>query len=402
MYIMRNFFNSLHKTLFICLSKCTSLFMSNEKSNIILFGARNGDFYMDNSRTLYEWYNEHGIEGQFYWMTKSHDVYRKLKEKNLPVVRIDSVRGIYLLNKAKYAFYTNRLTDIAIHYFAVPSTLKLIYLSHGQSVKNTRLSVHEGVDRGYRNDTLKASSQMEFAISTSPFMAKVQAESNGLSPDKYKITGFPRNDWMFNPPQTAVDGWARFLGNKKYSKVILYAPTWRRYAPKTKLFPFSDFDASKLARFVEKHNILLLLRPHLQDLKRNQHCKDTTDNLTSLTSNIRLATIKEFVEASFLLPYVDALISDYSSIYHDYLLLDRPIYLVPYDHHTFDQVNGFKYPYLENLPGPIVENQGQLLAMFDLLIEGTDNYRDNRENLRSLIYTDVDGNACERVAKEIA
>jgi CDP-glycerol glycerophosphotransferase (TagB/SpsB family) len=357
---------------------------------------------MDNSRTLFEWYNEHGVEGQYYWMTKSHDVYRMLKSKNLPVARIDSVKGIRLLNKAKYAFYTNRLTDIAIHYMAVPTTLKLIYLSHGQSVKNTRLAVHEGVDSGYRNDTLKASSQMAFAISTSPFMAKVQAESNGLSPEMYKITGFPRNDWMFNPPQTAATDWARFLGDRKYSKVILYAPTWRRNAPRTKLFPFSDFDPLKLARFVEEHNILLLLRPHLQDLKRNPHCKAITEKLISLTGNIRLATIEEFVEASFLLPYVDALISDYSSIYHDFLLLDRPIYLVPYDHQTFDQVNGFKYPYLENLPGPVVDSQEQLFGVFNLLVTGVDHYRSNRENLRGLIYTDVDGNACERVAKQIA
>jgi CDP-glycerol glycerophosphotransferase (TagB/SpsB family) len=397
---MNKLLSRLLKLWYIFLSKCIGLIVDNRDSNLILFGARDGSYYMDNSRALFEWYLSNNQISQYYWMTNSATLYNSLKQKGIPVARIDSLKGVWLLNKAKYAFYTNRLRDIAIDYRAVPLGLKMIFLSHGQSVKNTRLSVKEGVDSGYRNDTLKASAQIAFAVSTSPFMADVQAKSNGLMPEMYKLTGFPRNDWMFNPPQEAVSAWTKFTDGKEYSKVVLYAPTWRRKDPKTIMFPFDDFEINSLVRFVEANNILVLLRPHLQDLKDNAACINVIMKLTSLTPNFRLATINEFIEANFLLPFVDALISDYSSIYHDFLLLDRPIYFIPFDLDKFDRINGFKYPYLENLPGPIVSTQSQLVAcLSDLVKNENDQYSGQRKKLSTLIYTNPDGNSCERLAK---
>lgn len=394
-----NLVSRLKKVWYIILSKLTAAFVNNKGSEIILFGARDGAYYMDNSRALFEWYIDNKKQGNYYWMTLSPVVYKYLKAKGRPVARIDSFRGVILLNKAKYAFYSNRLLDIAIHHLAVPKALKIIFLSHGQSVKNTRLAVNAGIDRGYKRDTEKASSQMAFAVTTSPFMAQVQSRSNGLLPDMYQLTGFPRNDWMFNPPSEATEDWLAFTGGKKFSKVVLYAPTWRRNEPKTMMFPFKDFDAIQLANYVQENNILLLLRPHVQELTNNPKCKAVIDQLTALTGNIRLATIKDFVEANFLLPFVDALISDYSSIYHDFLLLDRPMFFIPYDLASFDQVNGFKYPYKENLPGPMINNQEEFLKELNNLKNNFDLFSSHRAKLRAMIYTHVDGKSCERLAK---
>jgi CDP-glycerol glycerophosphotransferase (TagB/SpsB family) len=389
----------LKKVWFIFLSKLTAIFVTNKGSDIIIFGARDGEYYMDNSRALYEWYIKNQKNGTYYWMTTSPLVYKFLSMNQMPVARIDSFKGVLLLNKAKYAFYSNRLVDIAIHHMAVPPNLKMIFLSHGQSVKNTRLAVKAGIDKGYKQDTIKASSQMAFAVTTSPFMAEVQSESNGLRPDMYQLTGFPRNDWMFDPPKQAQVRWEQFTAGRKYSKVILYAPTWRRNEPRTIMFPFEDFNPIQIADFLREHDILLLLRPHVQELTSNPQCRVAIEALTALTDHIKLATIKHFVEANFLLPFVDALISDYSSIYHDFLLLDRPMYFIPYDLNTFDQVNGFKYPYKENLPGPIVNSQAELLAHFSNLLKNNDQFSGQREKLRAKIYTHVDGKSCERLAK---
>jgi CDP-glycerol glycerophosphotransferase (TagB/SpsB family) len=401
MHVKRLISPKLVKSWYIFLSKIIGFFVNNKASNLMLFGARDGAYFMDNSRALYEWFNEHKSNQNYYWVTLNPKLEASLKAKGLRVARIDSIEGIILLHKAKYAFFTNRLRDVAIDYRAVPSSLKLIFLSHGQSIKNTRLAVKSGVDAGYRNDTLMASSQMEFAISTSPFMARVQAESNGLKPEMYKLTGFPRNDWMFKPPVAAIEEWTRFSGGKKYTKVVLYAPTWRRNDPKTRMFPFDDFDTVKLLNYLEQENILLLLRLHVQDLKDNKECVAIIKRMSNISSNVRLATINEFVEANFLLPYVDALISDYSSIYHDFLLLDRPIYFIPYDLQVFEQENGFKYPYLQYLPGPVLSSQADLLHHLQALVSGNDQFSVHRAKLSEMIYTFQDGNSCERIAKEI-
>jgi CDP-glycerol glycerophosphotransferase (TagB/SpsB family) len=394
-----NLIARLKKVWFILLSKLTGIFINNNGSRLIIFGARDGEYYMDNSRALFEWYIKNRPQGTYYWMTSSPTVFKYLKHHQMPVARIDSFKGIILLHKAKYAYYSNRLLDIAVHHLAVPSTLRIVFLSHGQSVKNTRLAVNAGIDKGYQQDTIKASSQMEFAVTTSPFMAQVQSKSNGLIPEMYQLTGFPRNDWMFNPPAEAYEEWKAFTGGKTFNKVVLYAPTWRRNEPKTIMFPFEDFNAVQLANYVQEQNILLLLRPHVQELTSNPKGKAVIDQLTALSSNIRLATINHFVEANFLLPFVDALISDYSSIYHDFLLLDRPMYFIPYDLPSFDQVNGFKYPYRENLPGPIINNQQEFLLELENLKNNIDYFSSQRSKLRALIYTHVDGKSCERLAK---
>jgi CDP-glycerol glycerophosphotransferase (TagB/SpsB family) len=398
---MNTVFTKILKVYYILLSKLCGLFINNQDSEIILFGARDGQYYMDNSRALFEWYAKNNVSSTFYWMTVSPYVEKLLKSKQLPVVRIDSFQGACVLNKAKYAFYTNRLRDVAIDFRAVPSSLKMIFLSHGQSVKNTRLAVKVKVDSGFRKDSLKAAAQTMFAVSTSPFMAEVQAESNGLKSETYKLTGFPRNDWMFNPPEEAFQAWNKFTAGKKYKKVILYAPTWRRSEPKTKMFPFEDLDQQALAKFVTDNDILLLLRPHVQDLKNNYACSLVARQLVNLTPNIRLATINEFVEANFLLPFIDGLVTDYSSIYHDFLLLNRPIFFIPYDLATFDRLNGFKYPYLENLPGSVISSQSQMIMEFSNLLNNVDHYLGQRKKLSDLIYTFQDGFSSERLAKEI-
>lgn len=391
----------IRKFYYVCLSKAVALLVNNRGSKLILFGARDGEYFMDNSRALYEYFERNHAQENYYWLTTSPQLEAQMKAQGLRVARIDSLKGVYLLNRAKYAFFTNRLRDVSIDYRAVPSGLKVIFLSHGQSIKNTRLAVNAGVDAGYRKDTEIASRQMKFAVSTSPFMAEVQAASNGLKPEMYQITGFPRNDWMINPPQEAHEEWNRFTGGKKYAKVILYAPTWRRNEPKTMMFPFEDYNPEELADFVNRNNILLLLRLHVQELSDNPGCIELLKKLSTLTPNIRLATIKEFVEANYLLPFVDALISDYSSIYHDYLLLNRPIYFIPYDLEHFERENGFKYPYLEMLPGPVIGTQENLLMHFSRLMADDDQYTGHRAKLSKMIYSFLDGDACKRVANLI-
>jgi CDP-glycerol glycerophosphotransferase (TagB/SpsB family) len=98
-----------------------------------------------------------------------------------------------------------------------------------------------------------------------------------------------------------------------------------------------------------------------------------------------------------VLPFVDVLISDYSSIYHDFLLLDRPIVLIPYDYEEFARTQGFMYNYFANLPGPAVKSQKEFLQSLEDVLEGRDPYADKRRALQQLIHTHVDAGACRLV-----
>ena len=59
-------------------------------------------------------------------------------------------------------------------------------------------------------------------------------------------------------------------------------------------------------------------------------------------------------EVSDILPDFDMIISDYSSIYLDFLLLDRPVLLLPYDLEEYGAVKGLNFRFDDINPGPNV------------------------------------------------
>jgi CDP-glycerol glycerophosphotransferase (TagB/SpsB family) len=386
-------------SLIVLFFEMISKFEKNKK--IILFGSRNGAHFMDNSRALYEYYvKQKGQEG-IYWVTKSNKVYHQLSENGFPVLKINSLKYFLVLPHAKVGFYSNRAIDLVSSEDILPKKLKLIFLGHGQSVKNSRLTVKSGLNEGFKKDILKSKSQIFKAVTSSVWMAEVQSKSHGLKKDDYWLTGFPRNDWFFEVPDIARQGWSDFNGGLEIEKVVLYAPTWRMHGEPTILFPFPDWDASALGDYFEEHKILFLIRPHIKELNL-PHNKEKVQKLSGLTPYVKVADNNVFEDVNLLLPFVDLLISDYSSIYHDFLLLEKPLAFVPYDYDFFEEHNGFKYPYFENLPGDVISTQIELIELFDSQPISYERFRVKRESLRDMIYLHKDGNSCERIANEVS
>ena len=86
--------------------------------------------------------------------------------------------------------------------------------------------------------------------------------------------------------------------------------------------------------------------PHVQDL-RYPALRAMLEALAAHPDCVRLATHEQLPDVNSFLPFVDVLITDYSALYHDFLLLDRPILFVPYDYEEFEQQNGFLYDYCD-------------------------------------------------------
>jgi CDP-glycerol glycerophosphotransferase (TagB/SpsB family) len=94
---------------------------------------------------------------------------------------------------------------------------------------------------------------------------------------------------------------------------------------------------------------------------------------------------------------MDGLVSDYSALYHDFLLLDRPIGLVPYDYEDFKKKNGFLYDYFAHAPGRIIKNQSNFYEFINEVKSGNDSFSKNRLLLKKLIHRWTDNTACSRV-----
>ena len=103
-----------------------------------------------------------------------------------------------------------------------------------------------------------------------------------------------------------------------------------------------------------------------------------------------------------VLKYSTALITDYSSIYFDYLLLDRPIiYYIPdlYEYQT--KCRGFYEPYENLTAGIYTTNENELINGLNNIICLKDEYKEKRKLLRDRMFVHQDGKNCERVIEWI-
>ena len=364
----------------------------------IIFGSMNGQYYGDNSKHLYEWILANRKDLAPIWVTKNKNVFKYLRSEGRPVKLANTYSSIYHLFTAKVGLFTNSLKDIALHPNLVPKTIKLIALRHGRSVKkirfareNHKLSKEEAYERKRESDRIC------YVISTSEFISDIQEKCLRVGREKHIVTGYPRNDQIFSPCSHNFQHWKTYLGNLKPSKVVLYGPSWRHGRNFTQFFPFDDFDAYELKNYLEKNNILLLLRPHMNEYEKSKNLVKFLKDLSSLSPNIRLCMHDDFADVNTLLPFVDILISDYSALYHDFLLLDKPMIFIPYDYDEFKKQNGFLYDYFKNLPGKSVGSFNDFLHELNNLCIGEDKFIKKRQILRDKIHAYQNGSSCERV-----
>jgi CDP-glycerol glycerophosphotransferase (TagB/SpsB family) len=369
---------------------------------LVVIGAANGRRWADNGRSLYEWLLAHRPDLNTIWLTGERSVFQMLRRRGNPVALSASWPGLMALSRASVGAYTHSLTDLAPSPFLVPEDLPLLSLRHGKSVKKVRFAQSEpSFTRRQLAERRYETARVRYAISTSAYISQIQAETLQIPENRNLITGYPRNDALLLPPPELKAQWETFLGRARPRAVALYAPTWRHGREATRFFPFGDFDPLALVDYLRSRSLLLLLRPHPNDASAYPEMMTPLRHLAESQDVVRLLADTDLPDVHSALPFTDVLVTDYSSLYHDFLLLDRPMVFVPYDYEEFSRRNGFHYDYLGDLPGPAVGSMAQLIAEFESVLEGRDASRLPRARLADRIHKYRDARSCERVAAVI-
>jgi CDP-glycerol glycerophosphotransferase (TagB/SpsB family) len=109
----------------------------------------------------------------------------------------------------------------------------------------------------------------------------------------------------------------------------------------------------------------------------------------------------KFDSVNKLLPFIDVLVTDYSSVYHDFLLLDKPMLFIPYDYNEFSQRIGFKYDYFKNLPGPNITSFEEFLDSINTVQSSGDIYATERRKLLKKIHKYKENESSKRVVEQV-
>ncbi|GAF81339.1 unnamed protein product, partial [marine sediment metagenome] len=198
----------------------------------------------------------------------------------------------------------------------------LSYLKGASNVRKfvARLANKIDPNRRWSFDMLIASSEESKQNHCSAF----RVESN-----RVYVTGYPRNDALLDtgwPNSRKIDYIDSIKNEVVYEYVFTYLPTFRdSHRGNPNLFVRYNFDTNAIHQILERLNAILIVKPHSADNKLNLPADEKT------MQRIYSASDEELPDIYPILSQTDVLITDYSGVYFDYLLLNRPIIFAPFD-----------------------------------------------------------------------
>jgi CDP-glycerol glycerophosphotransferase (TagB/SpsB family) len=200
--------------------------------------------------------------------------------------------------------------------------------------------------------------------------------------------GYPRND-IFLKKETEdelllCDRDVYDLAKKE--NIIVYMPTYRDIDEQN--IPPLDFN--ELDEFLERVEFKFIIKLHPFVNHINLKKKEYKNIIFYKGDNDIYPVLK----------YTDILITDYSSILYDFLLLDRPIIVFTYDFELYNNTrNGFVYNYEDLTPAEQVITQRELFdALNEIILKKNDKYRLKREEILKLTFDYTDAQSSKRIS----
>ena len=363
-------------------------FFSKDKNLITIFFTEHN--FADNSRYFLEYlYSNTDHKYDVIVLVKNKVLFDEISLKYPNITYYSkSLSGMKLFLKTKNIVISHGSdASYFFPYFLDIKSKNIINLWHGIPLKRLSLQV-----KGIREAKSRSRFQKFSSIcAASTFEQFLLASCFEMHIDDVWITGTPRNDYLLYPNNELLQEHSYL--NKK---VILYAPTWREYGDRSSFFPFEDKDLECLNAFLETQDAYLLMRGHREEMER------ISENYgEEKLSRILPAHQEFFPDAQRLLAHVDVLVTDYSSIYLDFLLLDKPMIFIPYDLEQYQSYRGFLFDYDTHTPGDKVGTQAEFIESIDRALNKPELGAKERALMKNLFHTYEDGKSSERILAQI-
>ena len=304
-----------------------------------IFGAWGGDNYSDNAKYLFEYVNKNLPEINAIWITKNNEIKRKIIEDGKNCYLFNESEGRKARLNGGYVFFTNGITDFG-PYDLCQGAVK-IALWHGMPLKKLWFATNNlekrknNIFRFIQYCILKIynHAQRDFTIATSETTKKLLIECFEVKPETVFITGQPRNEVLFNA--SAAKKMKQILNHQSDEKFVLYMPTWREKGLNDVFLDniiaelYSD---NLFLKELENKGIRLYIKPHPRiSLKSKSN------------GNVIILESMSNIDSQELIASADILITDYSSVFIDFALLERPLhfYIPDIDEYKNDRLGLF-------------------------------------------------------------
>lgn len=270
-----------------------------------------------------------------------------------------------------------------------------------------RIQLWHGYGYKKRLSSVPCGSRYEYMPVPSELYAELHAKEFGLHSKQMLITGGAKTDWLFQKNEKLLE----YLGIPRAKKYLFWLPTYRFSEEKMRKPVDGDLyketglpmirsqeELVSINDFLRRNDMMLILKLHPFQNRDVVHV-DGYSNIHILESR---QLLREDIQINQLLGMADALISDYSSVAVDFLILNRPMAFLLEDEREYSQSRGFIFDSIMNyLPGKKIHKPKDFMTFLDEVSKGIDSTLEERERIRKQFYKFTDGNNAKRLLEAL-
>lgn len=329
--------------------------MIPKKRNRIVLYSNWG--FRDNLRTLYHYLVDNGYQETYEIVCASNDFYHLEKEKNVKYVSI--YQGFFYFLTSKYFFYSFGKYPIK----PAPNQM-VVNLWHGMPLKKIG-----NLEVGMENTDYNFFTKL---VSSSELFTPIMKAAFNAEDEQMLLVGNIRNDELFK---------------EKKEKKIIWMPTYRNSknyhdSQAALIFSLEEEDFQNIEELLSNYGYQLYIKLHpLEESQLKFEMNYSTIHL--LTEDIiseQYGTLYTFLGTT------SALITDYSSVFLDYYLLNRPVAFTINDYEEYKEKRGFVFEDVKSLMvGSVIRDSHDLLDFLASVMKSEDPYIEERKKVNNKV-----------------
>ena len=345
------------KTLFFKISDVTSklnTLISKKRDRIVIYSNWG---FRDNIRTLYQYLVDNGYQDKYEIICASNNFYHLKKDKKVKFISI--YNGLYYFLTSKYFFYS-------FGKYPIKPTKKqmVVNLWHGMPLKKIG-----NLENGMENIDYNFFTKL---VSSSDLFTPIMKAAFNANDEQILLVGNIRNDELFEE-------------NK--DKNIIWMPTYRNSknyhdSQDAIIFSLDDLEFNRMNNLLAGYEYHLYIKLHPLE-ESHFKFKNNYSNIHMLSEDIisqNYGTLYKFLGTT------SALITDYSSVFLDYYLLNRPVAFTINDYEESKEKRGFVFEDVKSLMvGPTISNFDELLKFLLSVMKSEDEFYIERNKVNSVV-----------------
>lgn len=356
-----------------------NIFIPKDDKTILLYTNLG---FRDNIKAIYDFLIENGYNKQYRILISTNEHVFDSWPDN--VKSENNIKGVISFLRAGHIFYA--FGRIPIY---PAKNQYVVQMWHGTPFK--------AADEHQLKTAPKKSYYTKMLISSNYF-SEIVKPVHGLKDENIAICGQPRTDVMFKNNEK----YKELVG---YKKIVIWMPTFRKsnilgysdVVNKESVIPIIKVEQYENFNFwLKDNNVLLIVKLHpMEDVSR--FCSMNLSNLMLLSHE---AFNDKQWDLYRLISQCDAMITDYSSVFYDFMLLNRPLAFTVDDIEQYKSGRGFAVDNPDYLTaGYKIHNEEELKKFLTDLLNDNDMFSTRREEVNQLVNTYNDGKQCERALK---